>query len=124
MKAITIIVRVLIGLILLYASCCFFLKIAPEPAVIGEFKAFQIGQMVYDYLMPFSKAIELICAIAFLSGRFVTLANVIILPVSLNILLVNYFISPDTLPIAIALFLGNLFLIYRYWDNYKLVFTP
>ena len=78
---------------------------------------------IFVYLMPLAKTVELLCGLAYISGKFVTLANIVILPVSLNILLINYFLSPETLPIAIFVFLGNLFLIYRYWDNYKSVFT-
>lgn len=124
MKITTIIVRVLIGLLLLFASVRFFLKLTPEPVSTGDFKAFQVGLMASTYLMPLAKAVELLCGLAFVSGKFVTLANIVVLPVTLNILLINYFITPETLPIAIALFLGNIFLIYRYWSNYKTVFTP
>ena len=123
MKIATIIVRVLIGLLLLFASVSFFLKLVPEPVSTGDFKAFQVGLIASSYLMPLAKAIELLCGLAFIIGRYVTLANIIILPVTLNILLINYFLAPEGLPIALFMFLGNLFLIYRYWNNYKTVFT-
>ncbi|MBK9225002.1 MAG: DoxX family protein [Flavobacterium sp.] len=123
MKIATIIIRILIGLLLLFASVSFFLKLVPEPVTTGDFKAFQVGLVASVYLMPLAKTVELLCGLAYISGKFVTLANIVILPVSLNILLINYFLSPETLPIAIFVFLGNLFLIYRYWDNYKSVFT-
>ena len=122
MKIATIIVRVLIGALLLFASISFFLKLVPEPVTTGDFKAFQVGLMASVYLMPLAKAVELLCGLAFVTGRYVALANIVILPVTLNILLINYFLAPETLPIAIAIFLGNLFLIYRYWGNYKTVF--
>lgn len=124
MKIATIIIRVLIGLFLLFASITFFLKLAPEQETTGNFKAFQMGLMASSYLMPLAKAVELLCGISYVTGKYVTLANLVILPVTLNILLINYFMSPSTLPIAILLFAGNLFLIYRYWNNYKTVFTP
>ena len=123
MKIATIIIRILIGLLLLFASVSFFLKLVPEPVTTGDFKAFQVGLVASVYLMPLAKTVELLCGLAYISGKFVTLANIVILPVSLNILLINYFLSPETLPIAIFVFLGNLFLIYRYWVNYKSVFT-
>jgi len=122
MKIATIIVRVLIGALLLFASISFFLKLVPEPVTTGDFKAFQVGLMASVYLMPLAKAVELLCGLAFITGRYVALANIVILPVTLNILLINYFLAPETLPIAILIFLGNLFLIYRYWGNYKTVF--
>lgn len=124
MKITTIVIRILIGLFLIFASMSFFLKLAPEPVTTGDFKAFNTGLVASTYLIPLAKAVELLCGISYVIGRYVTLANIVILPVTLNILLINYFLSPETLPIAIALFLGNLFLIWRYWDNYKSVFTP
>ena len=124
MKIATIIVRVLIGLLLLFASVSFFLKLAPEPVVTGNFKAFQIGLVASSYLIPLAKAVELLCGLSYVTGKYVTLANILILPITVNILFINYFMTPEGLPIAIPLFLGNLFLIYRYWKNYKSVFTP
>ncbi|PWB22840.1 DoxX family membrane protein [Flavobacterium sp. HTF] len=124
MKIATIIVRVLIGLLLLFASISFFFKLAPEPEVTGNFKAFNMGLVASTYLLPLAKSIELLCGIAFITGRFVTLANILILPITINILFINYFMAPEGLPIAGLLFLANLFLIYRYWDNYRSVFRP
>ena len=124
MKIATIIVRVLIGLLLLFASVSFFLKLAPEQVATGNFKAFQIGLVASSYLIPLAKAVELLCGISYVTGKYVSLANLLILPITVNILFINYFMTPEGLPIAIPLFLGNLFLIYRYWENYKSVFTP
>ncbi|MFG4001455.1 DoxX family membrane protein [Flavobacterium aquidurense] len=123
MKIATIIVRVLIGLLLLFASISYFFHLTPEPETTGNFKAFNVGLMASTYIMPLAKSIELLCGIAFVTGRYVTLANILILPITVNILFINYFLAPEGLPIAVLLFLANLFLIYRYWDNYKSVFT-
>ncbi|MFC6876974.1 DoxX family protein [Flavobacterium myungsuense] len=123
MKIVTIVIRTLMGLLFLFASISFFLKLVPEPVTTGDFKAFQIGLVASAYLIPLAKSIELLCGLAYVSGRFVSLANIVLLPVSLNILLINFFLTPESLPIAIFIFLGNLFLIFRYWKNYKSVFT-
>jgi uncharacterized membrane protein YphA (DoxX/SURF4 family) len=122
MKIATLIVRTLIGLLLLFASVSFFLKLVPEPVTTGDFKAFQVGLIASTYLMPLAKAIELLCGISYVSNRYVTLANIAILPVTLNILLINIFLSPENIPIGLFVFLGNLFMIYRHWDNYKPLF--
>jgi len=122
MKIATIIIRVLIGMLLLFASVTFFLKLAPEVEATGNFKAFNMGLIASTYLLPLAKTIEFLCGIAFITGRYVTLANILILPITINILFINYFLTPNGLPIAILLFLANLFLIYRYWDNYRTLF--
>ena len=124
MKIATIVVRVLLGLLFIYASVNFFLKLAPEPETTGAFKAFQSGIVASTYILPLAKVLELLCGISFLTGKFVSLANIVILPVTINILMINLFMTPENMPIAIAIFAGNLFLIFRYWDNYKSVFTP
>jgi hypothetical protein len=72
--------------------------------------------------MPLAKGVELLCGLAYVSNKFVTLANLIILPVTLNILLINIFLAPESLPIGLFVFVGNLFMIYRHWDNYKPLF--
>jgi putative oxidoreductase len=123
MKIATIIVRVLMGALLVFASASFFLKLAPEPEITGDFKAFQVGLIASSYLMPLAKGLELLCGLFYLSGKYVTLANIIILPVTLNILLINLYMTPEGLPIAFFIFFANMFLIYRYWDNYKSLFT-
>jgi putative oxidoreductase len=125
MKIATIIIRVLIGCLLLFASITYFFNIGPaQAATTEEFKVFSTGLVTSVYIFPLAKAVELACGLSYVIGKYVTLANILILPITINILLINYFLSPSGLPLAIAIFLGNLFLIYRYWDNYKSVFTP
>ena len=123
MKIATIIVRVLMGLMFAFASIAYFFKLMKEPEVSGSIKIFNDGSMASIYLMPTVKVFELLCAIAFLSGRFVPLATVVIFPIILNILLFHAFLEPSGLPIAILLLIGNLFLAYYYRDKYKAILS-
>lgn len=123
MKIAIIVVRTLIGLLFLMASATYFLNLVPEPELTGEMKTFSEGLTASGYLMPLVKTIELLCGIAFVSGRFVTLAIVLIAPVVLNILLINIFLAPEGLPIAIPLFAGILFLAYACRENYQTLFA-
>jgi uncharacterized membrane protein YphA (DoxX/SURF4 family) len=122
MKIATIIIRIMLGLLFLYTSISYFFHLTPEPASTGEFKAFQVGLVASMYLLPLAKAVELLCGLSFLTGKYMTLANIMIFPVTLNILLINYFLTPENLPIAIFVFVGNIFLIFSHWDNYKSLF--
>ncbi len=123
MKIAVVIIRVLIGVLFLFTSIGFFLKLFPEPEVTGNFKAFQLGLIASNYLIPLAKSIELLCGLAFLTNRYITLANILILPVTVNILFINFFLSPEGIPLALFVFLGNLFLIYSHWKNYKGLFV-
>jgi putative oxidoreductase len=65
------------------------------------------------------KSIELLCAIAFLAGRFLPLAVLALLPVSINILLVHTFLAPEGLPVAIFVIAGNIFLAFACRKHYR-----
>ncbi|MBP6757853.1 MAG: DoxX family protein [Flavobacterium sp.] len=122
MKIAIIIIRTLIGLLFLFTSIGFFLKLIPEPEMTGNFKAFQLGLVASTYLIPLAKSIELLCGLSFVTGRYVTLTNLLILPVTVNIVFINFFLSPGGIPIALFVFFGNIFLIYSHWENYKGLF--
>lgn len=119
MKIATIIIRVLLGLLFLFASVSYFLNLVPQPELAGDMKAFNEGIEAAGYLMPLVKAIELICGLAFVSGFFVPLATVVIFPIAINILGVHIFLAPEGLPVALFVLLATLFLAYVHRDRYK-----
>jgi putative oxidoreductase len=119
MKIAAIIIRVLMGLLFLFSSIAFFFNLVPTPELTGNLKTFNDGVTASGYLMQLIKGTELICAIAFISGRFVPLAVVVIFPVIVNIVMVHMFLAPEGLPVAIALLVADLFLAYYYRDRYK-----
>jgi uncharacterized membrane protein YphA (DoxX/SURF4 family) len=123
MRIATIIVRLLLGALLLFASISYFFHLMPEPVFTGNMKTFNDGIAASGYLMPLAKVVELIAGLTFVTGKFMKIGAVIAVPVTLNILLINAFMMPEGTPIAAALFLGNLFLIYTNWSSYKHLFT-
>jgi putative oxidoreductase len=112
MKIATIIVRSLVGLLFIFASVAYFAQLFPQPVLTGNMKVFNDGLTAAVYLMPFIKTTELVCGIAFLSGRFTALASVVIFPITINIFFVHAFLAPEGLAVGIALLLANLFLAY------------
>ncbi|WP_320814904.1 DoxX family protein [Flavobacterium sp.] len=123
MKIATIIIRVLLGALLLFASLSFFFHLVPEPEATGNMKIFNDGLAASGYLMVLVKIVELICGLSFVTGKFMKLSPILLMPISINILLVHVFMMPEGIPIALFVLLGNLFLIYRNWDSYKELFT-
>jgi putative oxidoreductase len=93
MKVTTIVIRILLGVLLLFSSIAYFLNLFPQPELTGEMKIFNDGVNASTYLMPLVKAIELICGLAFIANRFIPLAAILIFPISLNILGVHIFFS-------------------------------
>jgi putative oxidoreductase len=125
MKIAMIIVRTLMGLMFLFASVVVLFKIdmGKMPEMSEANKTFMAGIMASGYLLTFIKVTELVCSILFLTGRFVTLATVIIFPITINILLSHIFVAPEGIPMAVALLIGNLFLAYYYRKNYETLFV-
>ena len=107
------------GLMFLFASITYLFKLFPVPPLTGNIKTFMTGLEATGYFMTFLKVTELVCGLAFVSGFFVPLANVIICPIILNILLFHLFMEPSGLPVAIPLLLGNLFLAFYYRQKYR-----
>ena len=123
MKIATIIIRVLLGLFLLFASLSYFFKFGEQPTPSGEMAVVMSGFMATKYLFPLAKVVELLSGLSYVSGKFMKLFNLVLLPVSVNILFINAFLAPENLPVALFLLIGNLFLIYTNWETYKGIFS-
>ena len=122
MKIAVIIVRVLMGLLFLFASIVVLFKIFPQPELTGNVKIFMDGVNASGYLLPLIKITELVCGIAFVTGFFVPLATVVIAPVIVNILLFHIFVDTSGLPVAIALVAANIFLAIANWNKFRPLF--
>lgn len=123
MRIATIIIRSLIGLLLLFASISYFINLFPEPPLTGNMKVFNDGLKASGYLIPLLKTIELLCGLSFITGKFNRLTYILLMPISVNIICTHIFLAPEGIPVAAFLFLGNIFLIYSKWDNYKSLFV-
>lgn len=123
MKIFNFALRFIFGLLLLFASVTYFIKFSEQPPVTGDFKMFSDGLNIAKYLMPLVKIVELFAGLCFVSSRFIALANLVLLPVSINILLVNIFLAPEAIGIGLFVFLCNVYLIYTKWESYKSILT-
>lgn len=122
MKIAVIIVRVLMGLLFLFASISYLFNLIPTPELTGPVKTFNEGLAAAPYFMLVLKITELLCGLAFLVGRFVPLAAVVIAPIIVQIFLFHTFMDQTGLPVAIFLVAANLFLAYAYRRSYETLF--
>jgi uncharacterized membrane protein YphA (DoxX/SURF4 family) len=120
----TAVIRVLMGLLFLFASISYLFKLITPPPLTGAMKTFNDGLDAAVCLMPTVKVIELLCGIAFVAGRFVPLATVLIAPIIVNIVLVHAFMAPEGLPVAAFLVFGNAWLAHRHRESYKPLLKP
>lgn len=123
MKIAVIVVRVLMGLMFLNASIGYFFDLYPAPAEMPKDLITYMTGISVVYLMPIVKTIELISAISFLAGRYVSLFLVVLFPITVNILLLHTITDPATSGIAIALFAAHVFLLFAYRKHYSGMFA-
>ena len=127
MKIAYTIIRFLLGALFLFSVTMMVLialKVTSMPETPeGPLSTFNKGLMASIYLMPLLKLTELLCAIAFLTNRYVVLASVVICPITINIFMVHAFIAHDGIPVGIFVLFGNLFLAYVNREHYKGLFV-
>ena len=124
MRIAVIIVRVLMGLMFLFASVVVLFNLMPKPEMSGNVKLFNDGLAATGYFITFLKVIELISSLALISGFYVRLITVVIFPITANIFMYHLFLAPEGLLISIFMLLGNLFLAYYYRESYAPLLQP
>ena len=124
MKIATIIVRVLLGAMMLFASISYFFNLGDQQAPTGDMATLMGGLMASKYMFPLVKSIELIAGLMLVSGKFVKLGTLLLLPISVNIFLIHTVTQLSDLPVAIFVLVANVFLIYSNWNDFKEILKP
>lgn len=120
MKIATIIVRVLLGAMMLFASISYFFNLMGEqPQPTGDLATLMAGFAASKYIFPVAKSIELLAGLMLVSGKFVRLGTIILLPISVNIFLIHTVVTGSDIPMAAAILVANMFLIYANWEAFK-----
>ena len=110
MSKLTLIVRILMGLIFVGSGIAFFAS--TPPPMEGPMAEFFNGMMATHYFFGFLKGVEIICGLMLLSGLFVPLALVVLAPIILNIFLVHIFLMPRGLVLASVLGVFEIYLAF------------
>lgn len=125
MKIATIIVRVLLGAMMLFASISYFFNLMGEqPEPTGDLATLMAGFMASKYIFPVAKTVEFLAGLMLVSGKFVRLGTIILLPISINIFLIHVVVTGTDIPMAAAILFANVFLIYANWDGFKEIVKP
>ena len=124
MKILTIIVRILLGLIFVFFGSNGFLHFLPMPplpqGVTGEYlHAFFASGYVY-VISGFQVAGGLLLLI----GRFVPLGLTILAAIIVNIWTFHLLMAPQGLPPAVVVTILELFLVWSYRDRFAGILRP
>ena len=123
MKKVTLIARIMLGLIFLASGVAFFFT--TPPPLVGPMADFFKGMAATRYFFYLLKGTEIVSGLLLLSGMFVPLALIVLAPVILNIFLVQAFMAPEGLVVAIVLGVLEVYLAFfsnEYSSVIKLLF--
>ena len=124
MKVVTIIARVVLGLMfVVFGSNIFFhfIPMPPLPATpAGDFSK-ALMQSNYMHVIGL---LQVIGGLLILIGRFVPLGLTLLGPVIVNILLFHVFLDPKGLPMATVVSALAFFLLWRYRANFAGLVKP
>jgi putative oxidoreductase len=101
MKIVSIIARVLLGLLFFVFGLNGFLQFIKQPPPTGLALQF-IGALVASREIAVIMLVQIIGGALLLSNRFVPLALTLLAPVVFNIVLFHAFMAPEGLPVAIV----------------------
>jgi putative oxidoreductase len=124
MKVLTIIVRILLGLMFIVFGSNFFLNFIPmpppPPGLAGDyFKVFSASG--YMYVVG---AIQLLSGLLLLIGRFVPLALTMLAGMIFNILVFHILMAPEGIGMGIVVAVLEVFLIWSYRDRFAGILRP
>lgn len=124
MKILTIIARILLGLVFVVFGSNAFLHFLPMPplpqGVTGEYlHAFFASGYVYVI-----GAFQVIGGLLLLIGRFVPLGLTILAAIIVNIWAFHLLMAPEGLPPAVVVTVLELFLIWSYRDRFAGILQP
>jgi putative oxidoreductase len=117
--------RILLGLIFFIFGLNFFFHFIPnngQPE--GKAAAFIGGLFQSGYLFPLIKVIEVLSGIFLLTGLFIPLVLIVLMPISINIILFHSILEPGIMPISISylILISQIWLAWNYRDYYRQLF--
>lgn len=125
MKKIALGVRIVLGLIFFVFGLNGFLNFIPQPAGLPEAATSYMGALfATGYFFPVLKVTEILCGAALLSGYFVPLALVILAPITIQIFLFHFMLTPGMWAMALAILCLHAFLGWQYLPAYKTLLQP
>jgi len=124
MKILTLIARILLGLMFVVFGLNGFLQFIPMgPPPTGHAGEFVVALGATGY-MHVVMTLQFVGGALVLSGRFLPLGLLLLGPVIVNILLFHIFLEPKGLAMALVVSALSLFLLRRHWSAFASVFRP
>ncbi len=125
MKILQIILRKLLGLMLLAFGLNKFLWFMPAMEFGDDVAAKDFFEALTEttYMWPLVGITEIFVGLLLVIKKWVPLALVVLVPVSVNLVLFHLVLNLPSIGPAVLVAILNVFLLYKYWGAYRSLFN-
>jgi uncharacterized membrane protein YphA (DoxX/SURF4 family) len=118
-KKILLVLSILFGLMLTNSGLNKFLNFMPLPENMPE-KLTQLMASLTEigWLMPLVGGVEVVAGLLFMIPKYRALAAIVVFPIMIGIMLTHTFTDTSGLPVALVLFVINIWVIYENREKY------
>jgi putative oxidoreductase len=118
MNKVTLIIRLVFGVMLVIFGSNKFIGFLPEPEITGAAATYLGGLAASGFTFKVIGLIEVLVGIALLANKYVPLALILMAPISVNIFLYHVLLDLPNSPVGIAVFAFNLILLFSHKKSY------
>ncbi|HSQ45704.1 MAG TPA: DoxX family membrane protein [Lutibacter sp.] len=118
----TMVLRLLLGLILLVFGANKFLQFIPSPPMEGPSADFFSALFATGYMIPLIATTEIVAGVLLIINKWSGLALVLSAIISVNIVLFHLALAPAGIAAAAVVAVLNAVLIYANWKKFKTLF--
>ena len=119
-KKILFVLSILFGLMFVNSGLNKFLNFMPMPEDMPERLTQLIGALTeIGWLLPLVGGVEIVAGVLFMIPKYRALGAIMMFPIMIGIMLTHTITDTSGLPVALVLFVINLWVIYENRDKYR-----
>lgn len=111
--------RLLLGLMFFVFGLNGFFHFMPQPAIPEPAAQFMGALVQSGYMIPLVFAVQLLVGISLLANRFVPIALILLVPITINIIGFHLSLAPSSIAPGVVAAVLNVYLLVAYLPAYK-----
>ena len=119
MSRLTMVARILLGLIFTVFGLNGFLNFLPPPELPEAAVPFMTGLASTGYFFPMLKLVEVVAGICLLAGLFVPLSLILLAPIVVNIAMFHFLLAPGEWWMGVLVVVLEIIVARGYWDSFS-----
>lgn len=119
MSKLTMVARILLGLVFTVFGLNGFLNFLPPPELPEAAVPFMTGLASTGYFFPLLKLVEVVAGIFLLAGLFVPLALILLAPIVVNIAMFHFLLAPGEWWMGVLVVVLEIIVARGYWDSFS-----